>query len=130
MKLYDTNITFAVRCASCGRIKFYGISIFELLQNKSKDIICQCGSPEMTITIKNNKEIIVNIPCIACDTDHTYKYKLKKILKNKLTVVCCGETGLELCFFGNGKDVRDVVSKYEQDLCLLMDELGLSGFLT
>lgn len=121
----DTNLTFAVRCNNCGKIGFHSISAFELPLNTNMDFYCECGSVEMTVTLSGNRGIAVKIPCLACDINHTYKYSFKNILGKRLTVVCCTETGLELCFLGNQKDVKDIVSKYQEDLHQLLGELGL-----
>jgi len=121
----DTCLTFAVRCNNCGKIGFHSISAFELPLNTGMDFCCECGNVEMTVTLNDKKGIVVKIPCLACDIDHTYRYSLKNILSKRLTVVCCTETGLELCFLGNRKDVKDMVSKYQEDLKLLLGELGL-----
>lgn len=125
MKVFDTNLTFAVRCGDCGRIKFHRISTFQILSSNESVFYCNCGSREMAVALKGRKTIIVDIPCLACDTDHTYKYNLKSIMKKKLTIICCDETGLELCFLGSNKDVQDMVFKYQEDLNMLMGELGM-----
>jgi hypothetical protein len=126
MKILDTNLTFAVRCANCGRIKFHNISMFELLAGSSQELNCDCGSVELTAAFKDNKTIVVDIPCVACDTVHTYRYNMKDILRRKVTVICCIETGFELCFLGVAGDVKDMVYKYQKDLDQLMGELGLA----
>lgn len=125
MKVLDTNLVLAVRCSNCGRIKFHNISTFKLPLNTKLDLHCGCGYNEIAITLKDNKIILADIPCLACDINHTYIYNLKDILKRKVTIISCNETGLELCFMGMEKDVKDVVSKYQEDINLLLGELGL-----
>lgn len=124
MELFDTNLILAVRCPECGKIKFHNISTFKLHSNTKTEFFCDCGSIEMTLSLKDNKAILVDIPCIACDISHTYMYNLKDILRRRVTVVCCRDTGLELCFIGSEKDVRDVVLKYQEDINILLGELG------
>lgn len=125
MNLLDTNLTMAVRCGNCGRIKFHRVSMFQLPKNCNSDFYCECGSQEMTVCLRDRNSIIMKIPCLACDISHTYKYSLKGIMRKRLTIICCSETGLEICFLGRDNDVKDIVSKYQEDLNLLLGELGL-----
>jgi hypothetical protein len=124
LRLLDTNLIVAIRCPDCGKIKFHSISMFKLPSNARVDLFCDCGSTEMTIIIKDNKAVLVDIPCIACEINHTYTYSLKDILRRKVIIVCCTDTGLELCFMGSEKDVRDVVVRYQEDINTLLGELG------
>jgi len=125
MNILDGNLSLAVRCPNCGEIGFHNINVFELPLNSNRDFLCQCKCKQLTLKLKNRKDLIVNIPCLACDMIHTYRYTLKDILKKRFTVICCNETGLELCFLGREKDVKDVVSRYQENLNLLLEELGL-----
>ncbi|KPU44603.1 hypothetical protein OXPF_16860 [Oxobacter pfennigii] len=125
MKLIDSNITFAVRCSECGRITFHRVSVFQLSANNRMDFMCQCGSFDISITMKSNKAISAAVPCLACDVKHTYVYNMSDMLNKRLFVLCCTDTGLELCFAGRDKDVYDIVSKYQDDLKKLLGELGL-----
>jgi len=127
MNVMDTNLMLAIRCANCGKISFHNISMFKLPANNELNFCCDCGKEEITITLKNNKFIILDVPCLACDINHSYKYKLRDVFKRRLTVVCCNETGLELCFLGKRDDVIDTVSKYQENLNTLLGELGLSN---
>lgn len=125
MKVLDTNLLFAVRCANCGRIKFHSISTFDFMVSNKIELHCDCGCTELTVCLKDNRTIFVEIPCIACDSVHTYRYNLKDILRRRVTVICCSETDFELCFLGKDKDIKDIVYKYQEDINELMNELGL-----
>lgn len=125
MIVLDTNLVFAVRCANCGRIKFHSISTFELLPDSRRDFCCECGKTELTASLTGHRTLTVQIPCIACDENHTYKYSINDILRKRISIICCSETGLELCFLGREKDVRETVIKYQEDLNMLLGELGL-----
>ena len=126
MEIIDTNLTLAVRCRECGRIKFHKISLFELSLNNPVEFNCTCGNVEALIHVKKNKNIMIDIPCIACDNTHTFKYSLQDVIKRKVSVICCAETGFELCFLGWEEEVKRVVLKYQQDLDLLLGELGIN----
>lgn len=125
MRVLDTNLILAVRCSNCGKIKFHNISTFKLPVNIKLNLYCDCGYNEMNVTLKDNKTILADVPCLACDINHTYSYSLKDILRRKVTVICCSETELELCFMGAERDVKNIVSKYQEDISLLLGELGL-----
>lgn len=125
MGVLDTNFVFAVRCANCGRIKFHSISTFDFVVNNKLKLYCDCGEAELTVSLKDNRTIFIEIPCLACDSVHTYRYNLKDLLRRRVTVICCSETDFELCFLGKNQDVKDIVYKYQEDLHELMDKLGL-----
>lgn len=124
MNLFDTNLVLAVRCSNCGKISFHDISMFRLPLNHKTCLYCDCGSIEAAVSLKDNRTMMVDMPCLACDIKHTYIYSINDVLKRKVTVICCNETGLELCFMGRERDVRNVVSRYQEDLDLLLGELG------
>lgn len=124
MKLLDTNLIIAVRCPNCGKIKFHSISVFKLPPNTRLGLFCDCGIAEMTLKLNDNKTVLMDIPCIACDINHTYTYGLKEILRRKVIILCCIDTGLELMFMGSEKDVKNVVAKYKEDINTLLGELG------
>lgn len=124
MKLLDTNLILAIRCPGCGKIKFHNISTFRLPPDVKVDLYCDCGNMEMSMTLKDNRMMLLDMPCIACDIDHTYRYSLKDILRRKVTIICCKDTGLELCFMGAEKDVKDIVLRYQEDINTLLGELG------
>ena len=126
MKVLDTNLVFAVRCRDCGKIIFHSLSIFQLHENSRMEFHCECGNLDMIVQIKNKRNILVEMPCLACDMYHNYKYSFKDIFRRRLTTICCPETGLELCFLGMEKDVRDIVDKYQEDINRLLVDLGLS----
>lgn len=127
MKVFDTNIMIAVRCAYCGRIKFHSISIFDLLANRRMDFYCSCKAVELSVWLKDNRTIILRIPCVACGSVHTYRYSLKEILKKNVTVVYCDSTDFELCFLGKSEDVKNMVRRYQDGISELLGELGLSN---
>ena len=125
MKILDTNLTFAIRCANCGKIKFHNISTFQFLVNNKIDFYCDCNSLEMSIAMKDNKSILIDLPCLACDINHAYKYRLMDIFRKRVTIICCSATGFELCFLGHERDIKDIVYKYQENVNELLGELGL-----
>lgn len=125
MPLLDTNLLFAVRCANCGKITLHNVSIFKLLQQEKTELCCECSFTEASVTLKNNRCIHLDIPCLACEVKHTYKYSINNLLKRKVTVICCSDTELELCFLGKTEDVKYTVYKYQQGINELLNELGL-----
>lgn len=127
MRVFDTNLMIAVRCADCGRIKFHSISVFDLLANKRMDFYCSCKAMELSVWLKDNKTIILRIPCVACDSVHTYRYSLKEVFKKSVTVVYCDSMDFELCFLGKSEDVEDIVYRYQEGINELLGELGLSN---
>lgn len=124
MGLLDTNLILAVRCPECGKINFHNVSTFKLLSDACLELNCECGCVEVTIALKDNKLVFIELPCISCDANHTYIYNLKNLLRRKVTIICCTDSGLELCFMGSEKDVRNVVQRYQEDIDALLGELS------
>lgn len=124
MNVYDTNLVLAIRCSNCGKIKFHSISVFRFPLNEEIKLYCDCGNDEICIKLKDNKKLVIDIPCLACDVSHTYIYDLRDILRRRVSIICCSDTGFELCFMGRDSDVRNIVSRYQEDLNLLLGELG------
>jgi hypothetical protein len=81
------------------------------------------------MTLKDNKSMVLNIPCVACDIVHTYRYSLKDILGRDVTIVCCDDTEFELCFLGKFEDTRNIVYKCQEGINQLLGELGLSQII-
>ena len=114
--LFDTNISAAVRCSHCGKLTIRNISLFNLSKNSLYEESCECGKPLFKIKSSDSKTFRVYISCIACDKEHLYVFNSRQVLSEKVKILGCPNSGLDIAFVGNGKLVREVATKYQKDL--------------
>lgn len=121
--LFDTNISAAVRCKYCGKLIIRDISLFNLSKDNLHGESCDCGKTLFRIKSSDSKTFCVYINCIACDKEHLYVFKSRQVLSEKVKILGCPNSGLDIAFVGNRKLVREVTLKYQKDLQELIEVL-------
>jgi iron only hydrogenase large subunit-like protein len=114
--LFDTNISAAVRCTHCGRLAIREISLFNLSRGIMHEEVCECGERLFRIKSSDSKTFCVYINCIACDKEHLYIFNSRQVLSEKLKILSCPNSRLDIAFVGNRKLVKQVAAKYQKDL--------------
>ena len=114
--LFDTNISAAVRCTHCGRLAIREISLFNLSRGSMYEEVCECGERLFRIKSGDSKTFCVYINCIACDKEHLYIFNSRQVLSEKLKILSCPNSRLDIAFVGNRKLVKQVAAKYQKDL--------------
>jgi hypothetical protein len=114
--LFDTNISAAVRCKHCGKLVIRDISLFNLSKDSIYEESCDCGNKLFRIKSSDSKTFRVYINCIACDKEHLYMFHSRQVLSEKVKILGCPNSGLDIAFVGNNKLVREVAIKYQKDL--------------
>lgn len=114
--LFDTNICAAVKCKHCGRFEIRDISLFNLSKDSMYEEYCQCGNKIFRIKSGDSKTFCVYINCIACDKEHLYIFNSRQVLSEKMKILGCPSSGLDIAFVGNKQLVREVAIKYQKDL--------------
>ncbi len=114
--LFDTNISAAVRCKHCGKLVIKNISLFNLSKDSLHEENCNCGKSLFRIKSSDSKTFRVYINCIACDKEHLYVFNSRQVLSEKIKILGCPNSGLDIAFVGNKKLVREVTIKYQKDL--------------
>lgn len=114
--LFDTNISAAVRCKHCGKLVIRDISLFNLSKDSLYEEYCECGNKLFGIKSSDSKAFRVYINCIACDKEHLYAFNSRQVLSEKMKILGCPNSGLDIAFVGNKKLVREVAIKYQKDL--------------
>ncbi len=123
--LFDTNIGVAVRCTDCGKLITKEISLFNLSKSGVNEVRCSCDRVILTIKSTNCKNFRVYIPCIVCEKDHLYMFDSRQTLLNKVKILSCPASQMDIAFVGNKTMVEEVAQKNEKDLQELINVLEL-----
>lgn len=122
--IIDARGKMAVKCSKCGKYSIVDIDLFRLIEKNSFQ--CKCGHKMMSARVIKG-ELRVEIDCIACEKQHTYRFKLKRIIKQPMNIICCPATGMELALLGRDNYVNEFVKKYMDDMLELLRTLGVIG---
>lgn len=114
--LFDTNISAAVRCKRCGKLVTRDISLFNLSRNNLHEESCECGNRIFRIKSSDSKTFCLYINCIACDKEHLFVFNSRQVLSEKMKILSCPNSRLDIAFVGNRKLVREVALKFQKDL--------------
>lgn len=119
--IIDSNLKIAVTCEKCGRINVEQLNLFKLNKIKDKRLSCSCGSLNCIIYSSEFRNINLSINCVDCGQEHTYKYKLKKILSG--IQIACPEVETIIAIIGYQRDISEYIKSSEKDtLEVLYDE--------
>jgi len=114
--LFDANISAAIRCSSCGKPVIRDISLFDLSKNYIHEESCECGNTILKIKSSDYKTFRVYIDCIACGKEHLFVLNSRQLLSEKVKILSCPASSLDIAFVGNKILVREMALKVERDL--------------
>ncbi len=114
--LFDTNISAALRCKHCGKLEIRDISLFNFSRDSVYEENCECGNKLFRMRSSDSKTFCVYIDCIACDKEHLYVFNSRQVLSEKVKILNCPNSTLDIAFVGNRKLVRELAIKYQKDL--------------
>ena len=114
--LLDTNIGVAVRCTNCGKLITKEISLFNLSRSGEYGVKCSCNRTIMTVKSSNCKSFRIYIPCIVCEKEHLYMFNSRQALTQKVKILSCPASQMDIAFVGNKVLVEEVAQKHERDL--------------
>lgn len=114
--LFDTNIGASVRCNNCGKLIMNEISLFNLSRSGVYEVKCSCDKVAMTVKSSNCKNFRVYIPCIICEKDHLYMFDSRQALTQKVKILSCPASQMDIAFVGNKILVEGLAQKHEKDL--------------
>lgn len=120
--LLNASNKLAVKCSRCGKYNITDINIFKLKNHSS--ICSECGHEMYRANIVKG-ELVLSVDCIACEKEHSYRFKLKEALERPLNIISCPLTGMEIAFLGNEASVDDIVKRYMEDMFELLSSLGI-----
>lgn len=123
--LFDTNIGASVRCNNCGKLIMNQISLFKLSRSGVFEVKCSCDKVIMTVKSSNCKSFRVYIPCIVCEKDHLFMFDSRQTMTQKVKIISCPASQMDIAFVGNKVLVEGLAQKHEQDLLELIKVLEL-----
>jgi hypothetical protein len=123
--LFDTNIGASVRCNNCGKLIMNEISLFNLSRSGVYEVRCNCDKLVMTIKTSNCKTFRIYIPCIICEKDHLFMFDSRQALTQKVKILSCPASQMDIAFVGNKILVEGLAQKHEKDLQELIKVLEI-----
>jgi hypothetical protein len=123
--LFDTNIGAAVRCTNCGKLIMNEISLFNLSRSGVYEVKCSCDRVVMTVKSSNCKSFRIHIPCIVCEKEHLFMFDSRQALTQKVKILSCPASQMDIAFVGNKTLVEEVAQKHERDLQELIEVLEI-----
>lgn len=122
--LIKTETTLALRCPDCGRSTLQTVSRFTFGCEKSREVLCSCGSLLLVVSTKNQKSYWLEINCVICESTHLYRLAPGELWSREVFHLSCQETGLELGCIGPYERVKAYLQTKEQALEILVEEMG------
>lgn len=114
--LFNTNISVAKKCTRCGKFIIREMSLFNLSKGSMLEESCECGQMLFRIRSNESKNFCVYINCIACDKEHLYVFNSRQVLSEKLKILSCPNSRIDIAFVGNRELVKEMADKYQKDL--------------
>jgi DNA-directed RNA polymerase subunit RPC12/RpoP len=120
--VFNASNKLAVKCSECGKYNVVDINLFKIKIPTSTR--CDCGH-KMFKAYLNNNDIVLDIDCIACEKQHSYRFKVKDVIERPINIISCPITGMEIAFLGKEGYVDDIVKRYMDDMYELLKFLGV-----
>lgn len=120
--LLNASSRIAVKCSECGKYTIFDLNVFKLKMPTSH--MCDCGH-RMFKTHLNASQLILDINCIACEKQHTYRFKLKDVMERPMNIISCPVTRIEIAFLGKDDYVNDIVNRYMEDMQEIFKSFGV-----
>ena len=121
----NTVSTLALYCSRCGKLHMHNISRFNLKNTGRRNLVCSCGQIQATITSSGERQCLLDIPCVLCQTNHVICLDSKRLWHADMDKIYCVQEKFELGFIGARLVIADTVNKYKvefEKLAADMDE--------
>ncbi len=116
----------AYRCPSCGSSVHGFVGNFALSADMLR-LKCPCGESELVVTVSGDREKLrLEVPCLFCGQSHHYTVSRSLFFGERLFLLNCPYTNMDICFLGSEDEVSSALAASEKDLTRLLGELGLS----
>lgn len=125
--LISTMTVLAIRCPSCGRLEFRGLSLFDLSGNSTWQVECSCGTSLISAS-KKGKNFMLQYNCLMCDSFHNSTFYRWELWSKNVLTLTCSETDLEIGFIGPREKVQRAVQHHERSLAEMAENLGFNDF--
>ncbi len=125
MIIEQNETTVAYRCPHCGCGVMSMVGVFRLRADRLV-LKCQCGESEMTLTRAKDGKIRIEVPCLVCAAPHNYTVTDSLFFSQKLFLLPCHASGLDVCFIGGQSEVSEALDLTYKTLKEMIDDAGLT----
>lgn len=126
--LVSTVTTIALRCAVCGKIDFYALSLFSLSGRNRITVKCDCGAETVAVSNQGHQKFLLQYSCLMCEQTHHLSLSAKELCSTEVLPLKCSETGTEVGFIGPHKKVKTSIRNQDKSLRELAEDLGVVDF--
>ena len=117
----------AYRCPTCGSMVHGFVGGFAFTADMLK-LKCPCGESELVATIASDRERVrLSVPCLYCGGSHHFTVGRSLFFGDRLFLLNCPYTNMDICFLGAKEEVDSAVEAAETDLARLLGEMGLES---
>ena len=125
MIIEQNETTVAYRCPSCGCGVKSIVGVFRL--NADRLVLkCACGESSMSLSRSADGKIRIEVPCLVCAASHNYTVSESLFFSEKLFLLPCHASGLDVCFIGGQREVEDALDSTYERLKLLIEDAGIT----
>ncbi len=125
MIVEQNETTVAYRCPHCGCGVMSLIGVFKLKADRLV-LKCECGHSEMTLTRSADSKIRIEVPCLVCGTSHNYTVTDSLFFSQKLFLLPCHASGLDICFIGGQEEIAEALDQSYAKLKALIEDAGIT----
>lgn len=127
-----TVFSLALYCSRCGRIHTHDISSFAVKKAQSRDLFCNCGQVQATITGVCHSQYLLRIPCVVCEISHIICLDSKQIGrkytgKDSVHKIYCPSENVELGFMGEREELEAIIAGHKQEFERMLRENSYDG---
>ncbi len=124
MIIEQNETTIAYRCPHCGSGIMSLVGVFRL--NADRLVLkCQCQNSSMSLTKSKDGKVRIEVPCLVCRAPHNYTITEQLFFSNKLFLLPCHASGLDICFLGGQADVSGALERSAEQLRTMLEEAGI-----
>ncbi len=119
-----TQKDIAYRCPSCGQVIHGFLGNFAHSADMLK-LKCPCGESELVAKFSSDREKVrVEVPCLFCADGHQFTVSKSLFLGDRLFLLNCPYSRMDICFLGPKDEVESAVKTAEEELSTLLREFG------
>ncbi len=124
----NTVSTLALYCPRCGKIHMHNISRFDLSSYVCRKLLCSCGQIQATITSISERQCLLDIPCVLCQTNHVICLDSKRLWYADMDKIYCVQENFELGFVGARQVITETINKYKVEFEKLALDMDLEEY--
>lgn len=126
MILDQKQTTLAYRCPACGGVTTSMVGAFSLSGNLFR-LKCGCHESSMTVEKTADGKMSLTVPCLACNTTHSYTVSSSVFFKSDIFVIPCSLSGIDICFIGKQDEVEKAIAHSNEELLAMLGEEDINA---